>query len=55
MIDHLFALSGKVRMRSDPQPESEWAIRCYAAAGFRPRGIFEGHEAGPMLCMSVKR
>ncbi len=55
MIDHLFTLPGTVRVQIDPQPANERAIRCYAAAGFKPRGVLEGYDDDPMLYMTVER
>lgn len=55
MIDHLFTLPGTVRVQIDPQPDNLRAVRCYAAAGFKPRGILEGYDDAPMLYMTVER
>ena len=41
-------------VQADPDPRNERAIRCYAAAGFRPVGIVTTPE-GPALLMRSRR
>jgi aminoglycoside 6'-N-acetyltransferase len=55
MIDYLFTLPGVVRVQIDPDPENLRAVRCYAAAGFKPRGIMPGYDGVQMVYMTVER
>lgn len=44
---HLFDDRGHHRITIDPAADNEPAIRCYAAAGFRPVGVLRRYERGP--------
>jgi RimJ/RimL family protein N-acetyltransferase len=55
MIERLFQWPEVVRVRIDPDPENERAIRAFAAAGFVARGVYPGYEDDPMLYMTVER
>ncbi len=55
MINYLFTLPGVVQVQIDPDPENLRAVRCYAAAGFKPRGIMPGYDGVQMVYMTVER
>ena len=44
MVQHLVEDRGHRRITIDPAADNEAAIRCYAAAGFRPVGVLRGYE-----------
>ena len=47
LVRHLLVDRGHHRLVIDPAADNEPAIRCYAAAGFRPVGVMRRYEQGP--------
>lgn len=47
LADWLLDQRGHHRLTIDPAAANEQAIRCYAAAGFRPVGVMRQYERGP--------
>ncbi len=47
LVRHLIVDRGHHRLVIDPAADNEPAIRCYAAAGFRPVGVMRRYEQGP--------
>jgi aminoglycoside 6'-N-acetyltransferase len=47
MVRHLVEDRGHRRITIDPAADNQAAIRCYAAAGFRPVGVLRGYERDP--------
>jgi RimJ/RimL family protein N-acetyltransferase len=53
-VDRLFADAAVTVVQTDPDPRNERAIKCYAAAGFRPVGEVTTPD-GPALLMRCLR
>jgi aminoglycoside 6'-N-acetyltransferase len=46
LVEHLTVRHGHHRLTIDPAADNYAAIRCYAAAGFRPVGVMHRYERG---------